>query len=107
MKKLWWSTNLVLFLSTFLACPGVRNNQEVTKPDITSSTADSMTADTMKMVMDSLAPGQSTGSTDTLSKEEKYARGSGVKREAPDHRTPDDAKLDSIKQEKVKKKKGG
>lgn len=44
---------------------------------------------------------------DTLmEKDQKYENSNTEKHEAPDHKTPDETKLDSIKQAKSKKKKG-
>ncbi len=48
---------------------------------------------------------KSIGKVDTLiSKDEKYKKDTTIKHEAPDHQSPDEAKLDSIKNAKKKKK---
>lgn len=47
------------------------------------------------------------GGVDTLmNKDEQYENSDTEKHEAPDHKTPNEEKLDSIKKAKSKKKKG-
>lgn len=98
MKNWLLSANVLGFYClTFLACPS--------RPPATSTTAPAtqeVVTDTNQMHTDTSASiGTTTG---TPSKEEQYKQGSGEKHEAPNHGTPDDMKLDSIKASKKKKK---
>jgi hypothetical protein len=98
MKKLLFSINLCLFLSSFLTCNGMRKN-----------TADSKTAtpqDTSLTVMDSVRADSIVHMADSLSKDEKYTNHEGGGNEAPKHDAPNQTKVDSIKDAKAKKKKG-
>ena len=98
MKKLLFSINLCLFLSSFLTCNGMRKN-----------TADTKTAtpqDTSLTVMDSVRADSIVHMADSLSKDEKYLNHEGGGNEAPKHDAPNQTKIDSIKAAKAKKKKG-
>ena len=74
-------------------------------PDTLSAALDtfSTSIDTNMTMMDSLSPTSIGGTVDTVSKETKYGTSTG-KHEAPKHDSPNQAKVDSIKEAKKKKK---
>lgn len=98
MKNWLLSANVLCFYGlTLLACPS-RQPATATPAPVSSEAA----TDTHRMHTDTSASiGTTTG---TPSKEDQYKQGSGEKHEAPKHGTPDDMKLDSIKDSKKKKK---
>jgi hypothetical protein len=104
MKRLLSYINLILFFSSILACPGMKNNvpAEVV-PDITM---DTIFIDTLMYPGDSITGKSIDPVSDSTSKDVKYEKGKGKFKEIPKHHTPDDAKLDSIKKSKEKLKKG-
>ncbi len=99
MKNWLLSANVLgFYFLTLLACPSKQ-------PQISSSTDPAVketVVDTNHLQTDT--SGSAGSSSTTPSKEEKYQQGSGEKHEAPKHGTPDDMKLDSIKESKKKKK---
>ena len=62
--------------------------------------------DSSVTVMDSISADSIVHIADSLSKDEKYTNHDGAVIEAPKHDAPNQAKLDSIKAAKAKKKKG-
>lgn len=62
--------------------------------------------DSSVTVMDSVGADSIVHIADSLSKDEKYTNHDGDVIEAPKHDAPNQAKLDSIKAAKAKKKKG-
>ena len=99
MKNWLLSANVLgVYFLTLLACPAKSSNSAAPTP----SAGQEMSTDTIRMHTDTSGSAGST--TPTPSKEEQYQQGSGEKHEAPKHGTPDDMKLDSIKDSKKKKK---
>jgi hypothetical protein len=98
MKNWLFSINIIILFSTLLTCNGMKKNKAV---DITPPLQD-----TSMMVMDSITVDSIVHLTDSLTKEEKYSEHeSGGIKEAPKHDAPNQAKIDSIKAAKAKKKK--
>ncbi len=62
--------------------------------------------DSSVTVMDSVRADSIVHMADSLSKDEKYTNHEGGGNEAPKHDAPDQTKIDSIKADKAKKKKG-
>lgn len=106
MNRLLFWTNLLMFFSTILACPGNQKNPGVKEEPHSASALDTIKADSLATVMNSIAAQSGGVKSDSLSKEEKYNKGTGEKREAPKHNTPNETKLDSLKKAKGEKKKG-
>jgi hypothetical protein len=98
MKNWLFSINILLFFSFILTCTGKKN-----KPGGENSPTP---LDSMNTAMDSIKADSILHKTDSLTKEEKYNNHPGGGNEAPKHDAPDQAKIDSIKEAKAKKKKG-
>jgi hypothetical protein len=98
MKNWLFSINTILIFSSLLTCNGMRKNsadsKSPTPPDSSVTMMDSISADSIVHIADS------------LSKDEKYTNHDGAVIEAPKHDAPNQAKIDSIKAAKAKKKKG-
>lgn len=98
MKNWLFSINTILIFSSLLTCNGMRKNsaevKSATPQDSNVTKMDSVGADSIVHIADS------------LSKDEKYTNHDGDVIEAPKHDAPNQAKLDSIKAGKAKKKKG-
>ena len=106
MKKLLLLNNLLLILS-FGKCGGDSSTQTdgvTNAPDTLSMIVDSNSIDTTYTGMITDSVGQSTAG-DTISKDSKYNTHTHNPKEAPKHNAPDQAKIDSIKAAKAKKKK--
>ncbi|MDZ4747080.1 MAG: hypothetical protein SH808_01225 [Saprospiraceae bacterium] len=98
MKNWLFSINTILIFSSILTCNGMPKNSADTK----SSTPQ----DSSVTAMDSIMADSIVHLADSLSKEEKYSNHEGGGNEAPKHDAPNQAKIDSIKAAKAKKKKG-
>lgn len=98
MKNWLLSANVLTFFGlSLLACPS-------RQPGVSTPATDpqEVVADTNRMHTDTA--GSAGTPSGAPSKEDQYQQGSGEKHEAPKHGTPDDMKLDSIKDSKKKKK---
>ena len=99
MKNWLFSINVMILFSALLTCNGMKKNKAA---DITPTPEDSS-----RIVMDSIIADSIVHLGDSLTKEEKYSdHESGDIKEAPKHDAPNQAKIDSIKAAKAKKKKG-
>jgi len=101
MKKLLCSINVLIFLSSFLTCNGMRKNKAADD----AADVETNLQDTSMTKMDSIIADSIIHLTDSLTKEEKYNQHEGGGNEAPKHDAPNQAKIDSIKDAKAKKKK--
>ncbi len=75
-------------------------------PKNSADTKSSTPQDSSVTAMDSIMADSIVHLADSLSKEEKYSNHEGGGNEAPKHDAPNQAKIDSIKAAKAKKKKG-
>ena len=99
MKNWLLSVNVLCFYGlTLLACPSRQPDTSTTNVPA----GQEVVPDSNRMHSDT--SGSAGTSMDTTSKEYQYQQGNGEKHEAPKHGTPDDMKLDSIKDSKKKKK---
>ena len=102
MKNLLYLTSLLIIAFSFMQCKPGTGSPEKEQVDTTASSRDTVVFQGDTLIADSI-----TIHGDTLTeKDEKYENDSTEKHEAPVHKTPDQAKLDSIKKAKNKKKKG-
>jgi hypothetical protein len=106
MRKLLLLNNLLLILSLGKcgSDAAVKTNEGMTPTDSLTMIADSLRIDSANAGMGIDSAGQSAVS-DTLSKNSKYTEHKSNPKEAPKHNAPDQAKIDSIKAEKGKRKK--
>ena len=99
MKNWLFSINILFLFSFILACPGAKSpsTNDSVKSDslLIVDTIVTYTYDSMGLVMDSSI---------IVKKDSIYQQQPPGGKEAPKHHTPDDAKLDSLKKEKAKKK---
>jgi Cys-tRNA synthase (O-phospho-L-seryl-tRNA:Cys-tRNA synthase) len=101
MKKLLFSINILLFLSSILTCNGMKKS----KATDGASEGQTNLQDSIITRMDSIIADSIIHQTDSLTKEEKYNNHEGGGNEAPKHDAPNQSKVDSIKNAKAKKKK--
>lgn len=102
MKNLLFCASLVLVSFSFQSCTSGSGSSEKEAVDTTASSIDTTVMQGDTMIADSIQ-----GGVDTLmNKDEQYENSDTEKHEAPDHKTPNEEKLDSIKKAKSKKKKG-
>lgn len=101
MKNLLLLTSIILFSVALQSCNSNKkgNTKEVVSTDTTATTVD-----TLATTGDTLTSISSSTSDTTSNKDDKYNTNTTDKHEAPEHLTPDQAKLDSIKNAKKKKK---
>ena len=107
MKLLLFLTNLVLLSILPSTCNHKQQQADDTvKVDSSSIEPPPALSDSMTTLVDTTKAKYTGNDLDSLSKDEKYSNGSGQKHEAPKHNSPDQMKIDSIKDAKAKKKKG-
>lgn len=106
MKSWWYSINIFILLSSFIACPSRQPAEVRHSVDVHDSVAilqDTMSKDGVVSVLDSVPPSDTIIHKDGMSKDDKYGQRDGDKKEAPKHATPDPDKLDSAKKKEKKK----
>lgn len=103
MKNLLYLISILFLSFCILSCQSNKASGDVNKEGVSADSA-ATSVDTLVSMGDSLAA-DSVGKADAIGKEEKYDSNTTEKHEAPDHKSPDEAKLDSIKNAKKKKKK--
>ncbi len=87
-----------------LSCQPTNCSDSQVSKDAVSADSIATAVDTVKMVGDSISATSSSILDSLNSKDAKYNKDSTKKHEAPNHKTPDESKLDSIKAAKKKKK---
>ena len=102
MKNLLFFTSLMLASLSMQSCQSGSGSSEKEQMDTTASSRDTLVINGDTIIADSIAVHGDT----LMNKDEQYENSDTEKHEAPDHKTPDEEKLDSIKQAKSKKKKG-
>ena len=101
MKNLLYFASLVLASISLQNCQSGSGSSDKAQIDTTASSRDTLVINGDTIIADSI-----TVHGDTLMhKDEKYENNDTEKHEAPDHKTPNEEKLDSIKKAKSKKKK--
>ena len=83
-----------------------QQSDDIVKVDSTSIVPPPAITDSMTAIVDSTKVKYSGNNLDTISKDESHTTGSHQKHEAPKHNSPEQMKIDSIKDAKAKKKKG-
>ena len=107
MKLLLLLTNLVLLSILPSTCNHKQQQSDDTvKVDSSSIVPPPTLSDSMTTLVDTTKAKYSGDDLDTISRVDKYSNGSGQKHEAPKHNSPEQMKIDSIKDAKAKKKKG-
>ena len=107
MKLLLFLTNLALLSILPSTCNHKQQpSDDTVKVDSTSMVPPPALSDSMTAIVDSTKVKYSGNDLDSLSRDDKYSNGSGQKHEAPKHNSPEQTKIDSIKDAKAKKKKG-
>jgi hypothetical protein len=103
MKNLLYLISIIFSLIAIQSCQSnnasAGENKDVVSSDSVATSRDTLIFQGDTIIADSLFI------RDSISKEEKYLKDSTEKHEAPNHQSPDEAKLDSIKNAKKKKKK--
>jgi hypothetical protein len=104
MKNLLYLISILLLSSLLQGCQSNKSSGEVSKDSVSSDSIPT-SVDTLRTLGDSIHADTAGRADSLINKDEKYTGDSTKKHEAPDHKTPDEAKLDSIKNAKKKKKK--
>lgn len=105
MKVLLFLTNIVLLSFLPSTCHHQqKQGDDTVKVDSTSITQPPTVSDSMTTRVEETKPTYSGNNLDTISRDDKYSKGTGTKHEAPKHDSPEQMKIDSIKAAKAKKK---
>ena len=105
MKALLFLTNVVLLSFLPSTCHHQQKQADDTvKVDSTSIRHPPTVSDTMHTMVDETKMKYTGNDLDSISKDDKYSSGTGQKHEAPKHNSPEQMKIDSIKEVKKKKK---
>ena len=105
MKALLFLTNIVLLSLLPATCHHQQNQADDTvKVDSLSNPQQPTVSDSVTTEVEETKATYSGNNLDSLSRDDKYSKGTGTKHEAPKHDSPEQMKIDSIKAAKAKKK---